>query len=181
VYSSNTDVSNILTANNLLVSGNLIFANSSVRRVGINAVPTGTATLQVGGDASVAGNISATSLSVSTVAATGNTFAFNGGQISSNGATVAATSTPQLIDSFPKAAAKLAKYHIRVANTTNGIHGAEVLLAHEGTNVLMTVYGEVFGSELGTFDATINGANVELTYTGTIGETVKLVRTQVLE
>lgn len=180
VYSSNTDVQNVLTANNLMVASNLIFANSTTRKVGVNAIPSGTATLQVGGDVAVTGNVTATSFSAPTISASGNVVAMNGAQLVTNSATIALTSTAQVVDSFPKAISKFAKYYVRVANTTNGIHGADILLVHEGTNVIMTVE-EVFASELGVFDANINGANVELTYTGTAGETVKLLREQVLE
>lgn len=180
VYSSNTDVQNVLTANNIFAGGTLLVANNTTKRVGINTAPSGTSALQVVGDSAFTGNISATSISATTIASSGNILAANGMQLVSNSATVALTATPQVIDSFPKAACKLAKYNVRVANTTTGIHGAEILLVHEGTNVIMTVT-EVFASELGSFDANINGANVELTYSGTASETVKLLRTQVLE
>jgi hypothetical protein len=180
VYSSNTDVQNVLSANNLLVSGTVLVANSSTKRVGINTAPTGTAALQIGGDISATGAVTVDSLTANTISLAGNVLALAGAQFAGNNATVAVTGTPQKIDSFAKATCKLAKYNVRVANTTTGIHGAEILLVHEGTNVIMTV-SEVFASELGTFDAIINGANVELSYTGTAGETVRLLRTQVLE
>jgi hypothetical protein len=180
VYSSNTDVQNVLTANNLIVNGNLIFANSTTRKVGVNAVPSGSGVLQVGGDMTVTGNVAATAFSAPTLAASGNVVSLNGGQFVSNSATIASTGVAQVIDAFPATAAKYAKYNIRVANTTTGIHGAEVVLVHEGTNVIMTVE-EVFASELGSFDASIVTGSVQLTYTGTSGETVKLLRMQVLE
>lgn len=179
VYSSNTDVQNVLTANNLIVNGNLVFANAATRRVGVNAVPSGTAALQVGGDVSVTGNVNATNI-IGTVVGSGNVLGANGFTFASNSATIASTGVAQVVDQFASATCKFAKYNVRIANTTNGIHGADILLVHEGTNVIMTVE-EVFASELGTFDATLSGGNVQLTYTGTAGETVRLLRTQVLE
>lgn len=180
IYSTNTDVQHTLTSNNLIVSSNLVFANSSTKRVGVNAIPSGTAALQVGGDVSITGNISTTAVSTGTITATSNTFAISGAQLVSNSATIAATGVAQVIDAFPTTSCKFAKYMVRIANTTTGIHGADVLLIHEGTNVILTI-SEVFASELGTFDAQISGSDVQLTYTGTLGETVKLLRTQVLE
>lgn len=180
VYSSNTDVQHTLVANNLIVSSNLLFANSSTKRLGVNAIPSGTAALQVGGDATFTGNVTAGAFVAAGLSASGNTIAFNGAQLASNSATIASTGVAQVVDSFAHATCKFAKYNVRVANTTNGIHGADILLVHEGTNVIMTV-SEVFASELGSFDAVISGANMQLTYTGTAGETVKLLRTQVIE
>jgi hypothetical protein len=179
VYSSNTDVQNMLTANNLIVGTNLLFANNTTKRVGINTAPSGTAALQVSGDVSVTGNISATAIT-GTINASGNILGANGFTFVSNSATVTSTGVAQVVDQFASATCKYAKYNVRIANTTNGIHGADILLVHEGTNVIMTV-SEEFAYELGTFDAVLSGGNVQLTYTGTAGETVRLLRTQVLE
>lgn len=41
----------------------------------------------------------------------------------------------------------------------------EINVIHDGTNALMTEYGSVFTSSLGTFDATISSGNLLLQFT----------------
>ena len=48
----------------------------------------------------------------------------------------------------------------------NAYHSQEILLVHNGTSVAITGYAKlILDSDLGTFDAAVNGSNVELRLT----------------
>lgn len=76
--------------------------------------------------------------------------------------------------SFPKTTYSSGKFEIQVKNSGN-TQISEILLAHDGTNAYLTTYGVISSplsanstsSLLGTFTASINGANVELAITQT--------------
>ncbi len=90
------------------------------------------------------------------------------------------TTPPTTVSSFAAASYRSAKYQVQVVDGTNSqYHAVEILVIHDGTTVFKTEYGEVTtASALGTFDAAINGANVELQFTAFAGtaKTVKVFR-----
>lgn len=103
-------------------------------------------------------------------------------QIVSNLASVSSV-TPTIVDSFPATEGKMVRYVVGMQNAANSlVYACELLLVHDSTsNVFMTKYGEIYNSVvLGTFDAAVNGANVELKVTAvnTTSYTVKTSRMQ---
>jgi hypothetical protein len=117
---------------------------------------------------------------VSTALKVGNTT--SNVQIVSNVASVA-TVTPTIVDSFPATEGKMVRYVVGMQNAANSlVYMCELLLVHDSTsNVYMTKYGEIYNSVvLGTFDAAVNGANVELKVTAinTTSYSVKSARMQ---
>lgn len=79
----------------------------------------------------------------------------------------AGASTATTINTFLKANYVTGKYLIQVKQGAN-YHAAEVLLLHDGSGVFMTEYAAVFNSSIiGTFDAAVASANVNLTLTPT--------------
>ncbi len=88
--------------------------------------------------------------------------------------------TPTTVSSFAAAAYRSAKYQVQVVDGTNSqYHAVEIVVVHDGTTVFKTEYGEVTSAAaLGTFDAAINGANVELQFTAfaTTAKTVRVLR-----
>ena len=81
----------------------------------------------------------------------------------------------QIIHSFSKTTYSTVKY-IAQLKVASGYHAEELLLTHNGTNIAITSYAKLLlDSDLGIFDAQINGSNVELTLTPTKANTnVKL-------
>ena len=55
----------------------------------------------------------------------------------------------------------------------------EINVIHDGTNALMTEYGSVFTSSLGTFDATISSGNLllQVTMGSSSSATIKVMST----
>lgn len=103
-------------------------------------------------------------------------------QIVANLAAVA-TVTPTIIDSFPATEGKIVRYVVGMQNAANSlVYACELLLVHDSASgVYVTKYGEIYNSVvLGTFDAAVNGANVELKVTAinTTAYSVKTSRMQ---
>ena len=74
--------------------------------------------------------------------------------------------TPTTIDTFPTTTYRVAKYVIKVSDSTNGVYcGAELIVAHNGTTATSQVYGVVNtgANALATFSSTISGGNVNVT------------------
>ena len=74
--------------------------------------------------------------------------------------------TPTTIDTFPTTTYRVAKYVIKVSDSTNGVYcGAELIVAHNGTTATSQVYGVVNtgANALATFSSTISGGNVLVT------------------
>jgi len=84
------------------------------------------------------------------------------------------------VDSFSNTTFRSAKYYVQ-ANVGSNFHMLEISLIHDGTNVWMTQYGEIFTTiSLGTFDASIVSGNVVLSFNPvTTNITVKTIRTAV--
>lgn len=109
--------------------------------------------------------------------------AMSEGAANSNGLIIAVdsdlttTDSAQTIHTFDKTNFRTLKYVAQLAVASTGdYHAQEILLTHNGTNVAMTGYAKILlDSDLGTFDALINGNNVELKLSPTKANTnVKL-------
>ena len=105
-------------------------------------------------------------------------------EITSADVSLSTTDSGQNIDSFAKASFRTFKFTAQISHgASNSFHSEEVLLVHNGTNVAMTTFGQVLlDSNLGSFDAFISGANVQIKFSPTkTNTTVKLrgVRTPV--
>ena len=105
-------------------------------------------------------------------------------EITSADVSLSTTDSGQNIDSFAKASFRTYKFTAQISHAaSNSFHSEEVLLVHNGTNVAMTTFGQVLlDSNLGSFDAFISGANVQIKFSPTkTNTTVKLrgVRTPV--
>ena len=99
--------------------------------------------------------------------------------ISTASATLSGT-TAQTIDTFGTADARTVKYLVEIEDTVaNEFHSMEVLLTHDGTNVVLSEYATVTtgASELGSVDASITGSTLTVTCTPTVSSSaVKVVK-----
>ena len=88
-----------------------------------------------------------------------------------------------VIDSFAKATYRTAKYILSISNSGTGEYeSTEILVIHNGTTALLSEIATRFTgvSTLGTVTVAVNGANVELRYTGTgSGNAVKISATYI--
>jgi len=97
--------------------------------------------------------------------------AYSSGLIVAVDSDLTTTDSAQTIHTFDKTTYRTMKYVAQLGNT-NGYHAQELLLTHNGTNVALTGYAKILlDSELGTFDALINGNNVELKVSPTYANT----------
>lgn len=98
------------------------------------------------------------------------------------GATLTTTAGNQVVDSFSALHYRTAKYLVSVSHATEGFHSEEILLMHDGANVYITSYAQIFSNDaLGTFSASISGNDVRLTFTpANINTNIKLQRITVL-
>lgn len=197
-YTTTIDATGAVSAlGNFTVNATALSVDAGNLRVGINSIPYTNSSLTVvgnttvngsiqtinSGNLTIAGNITATgNLSVNGVISTTNTaVVFGKGGIYSNNVTVSNTSA-NIIDSFPTALSRSAKVFITVDNSTGTpalMHAVDMHVLHDNNgNVLVSKFGEVYNTKLGTFDASITGANVNITFTATSANTytVKTIR-----
>lgn len=85
------------------------------------------------------------------------------GDFYSSRTAVSVGSANTVIDSFPLATYRSAKYTIKVSDST-GYQALEALLVHDDINSIITVYGSLSttGSELMSLSTAVNGTNIEL-------------------
>jgi hypothetical protein len=103
--------------------------------------------------------------------------AYSSGLIVAVDSDLTTTDSAQTIHTFDKTTYRTMKYVAQLAVASSGdYHAQEILLTHNGTNVALTGYAKILlDSDLGTFDALINGNNVELKVSPTKANTnVKL-------
>ena len=89
--------------------------------------------------------------------------------------------TSTVVDQFPAATYRSAKYTIKVGDNT-GYQAIEVLLVHDSINSIITIYGSLSttGLDLVSLNSTINSGNVELLATGlNAGTSLNLMGTYV--
>lgn len=182
-YTTNIDATGQLTlAGNVAVNTNALVVDAANKRVGVNMSPAGSNTLSVNGPTFVNGAIvvNGSITSVGGLSSNGTSVAFGNAAIYSNTAT--GTTGNITIDGFATSLGRAAKMFIYVDAGNTVVHSIEMMLLHEGTNVLVTKYAEIFNSSLGTFDANILSGNVVVTFTPTTtgSYTVKTIRQQML-
>jgi hypothetical protein len=171
VLNTSTFAGNSTFTANVAVSGQLTVSNKS--NLG-NTVVTGT--LNVSSTTTVSGNLAVTGTSAFTgnVVSAANVSAkglvLDYAALFSNGATVTLASNT-IIDSYPKTSCYTSKITVSVNRANTALHMVEMLVINDGTNVLLTRYGEIFNTSLGTFDAAINNANVEIYFSPTTANT----------
>jgi len=117
-----------------------------------------------------AGQLDMAEFDNSSSAASGATFdLLNGTKTTYDQTAVTVGTSATVIDSFAKATYRTAKYVVQVSNSGGtAFESSEVLVVHNGSVSYMTEYGVIStsGSSLGTLSTIVNGANVELKYTG---------------
>lgn len=164
-------VSNTASLGNTSVGGfiNATGTGQFGGNVSITGFVNATSTGQFGGNVSSNGNLSIDGISTLTgnVVSSGNVT--SKGLILDHAAFFAntksvTTTTATVVDSFPRADANFCKLIITAKSGTN-VQAMEVLLLHEDTNVILTKYADLYNTRLGTVDAAINGANVEVSFT----------------
>lgn len=162
---------------NVYASGNTTFiGNSSFntnafvvdsvnKRISVNATPSGTNALTVGGTSAMSGNVAVTGQITATANITGTNVILTNGGIFTNSATIN-SGTSTTVDGFSKLTIGAAKYLCYVYSSSGNIVQAnELLVVHNGTLVFITRYGDTFNTKLGDFDADISGDNVLLKFT----------------
>lgn len=187
-YSTNVSVSGVMSVTGNTTLTNVAAGNTNITGfINVSTTANVGGALSVGGNAAITGNLSVTGLTTLTgnvtmgANATAKALILDSAAIFSNTATVSNT-TQNIVDSFPKADADFAKLIISVKPSSGtSRHATEILLAHDGTNVLVTEYAKLFNTSLGSFDAAINNANVEIYFTSaaanaTVTQTVKVIR-----
>ena len=158
-------------------SGNVTFLGQTIYTTGFNSTPIGATTPSTGAFTTLASTGNTTIGTNSS-----NTITLNGKVTSDlkikdaglDVATTSVTTTNQLsVFSYAAATYRTAKILVQIVDTTNSqYHSAEFLLTHNGTTVNLVSYGVVTtASELGTFDASISGGNVQLLFTATAATT----------
>jgi len=113
--------------------------------------------LSVAGDATITGNLTASSLNVN-----------NQSTLATSSQTLATTSQTA-IDTFSASAFRSCKYLIQATNTVSSEYQAtEAIIVHNGTTSYMSTYGITYtgSAELATFATDINSGSVRLLATG---------------
>lgn len=87
-----------------------------------------------------------------------NNFEFN------TNAIAVPTSANVVIDAYPGAQYKFAKYFVTVRNAANTLfHAQELIVVNQGNNAYLTSYGQVFNNyELANFDVNIVSGSVQI-------------------
>ena len=166
-------------------SGNVTFLGQTIYTTGFNNTPLGATTPAAGTFTALASTGNTTIGTNSSNTITLNAKISSDLKIKDAGldvATTAVTTTNQLaVFSYAAATYRTAKILVQIVDSTNSAyHSAEFILIHNGTTVNLVQYGVVTtGNELGTFDASISGGNVQLLFTATAAstKTVKAVAT----
>lgn len=165
IITGNTDITGRITVTNASSFGNTTitgFVNaSSSANVG--------GSLTVGGTATISGNATAQNIILNGVAIFANT-------------QTAVGITQKAVDGFPTTLGKFAQAYIAV---TTGVlyHSTNINIIQDGAAVLITHTNELFNTSLGSFTSDINGANVDIYFTGANSAatyTVKTIRQQIL-
>lgn len=166
---------NLTSTGRMLVNNTAAVGNTTV--TGSIVIST---TANVSGVATFSSNVVSNGDVIATGAGSFREVVTTGAAFGSNTKTVTSTGN-NIIDSFPKASNYCAKYVVSVNRANTALHAIELLLVHDNTNVLLTKYGEVYNTSLGTFDAAVNGANVEVYFSPTSANTysVKVSRQRV--
>lgn len=187
--SGNITANGSLTANSgyiYLSTGVIAVASSTggIFNVGISNINLGLAAADIT-MGNTSGNVTVRGAFTSNNLTTANTATITNLKVNDfySNRTPISVSTDTVIDSFPVARYRSAKYTMRV-NSDDGYQAAEVLLVHNGINSYVTVYGSLstIGTDIVTFSTDILSGNVRLMSTTTSGNTtVNLLGTYVAD
>jgi hypothetical protein len=156
------NITSVGTLTSVAVTGNGTFGNVYANSGTIGAsLLTGTLTTAAQPNITSTGTL--TSLTVSgNIVTSGNLKIGSAGVgITSNRSNVSVTNTATVIDQFPPANWRTAKYVIS-ASGTNGYQSVEALLVHDGTDAYVTIYGSIcsnVSADIIDLSANINGVS----------------------
>lgn len=152
-----------------------LYVNSGKSKIadGTSVTSTNTGALQVVGGVGVGQNLFVggivTAGGAPVASATVSGFVTNNALIATYTSPAISTTSTQNLDTFSTSTYRTAKYLVQLVDTGAAIprvHTTEMMIFHDGGNVYKSEYGIVSNvGELGTFDATITGGNVQLTFT----------------
>ena len=97
-------------------------------------------------------------------------------------ANVSVGNSETVIDEWPLATYRSARYTIQASHASAGYEISEVAIVHNGSAAFKTQYGLTYtgGSSLGTVNVTVQSGNVQLTYTGSnTANTVRVAPTYI--
>ena len=170
---------NILLDANTAITGSLVINSTSDANYG--AISVGNATIAANTTSGAAGiftGIGSSAISNITIGTSSSTVkvpgALSAGSIIGNSSNVTIT-TDTLIDTFPIATYRTAKYIIKVSNSTT-YEALEALVIHDGSDSYITVYGYISSddTDIVSVSTSIAGGNVNL-YASRIGATTTVL------
>jgi hypothetical protein len=154
---------------NLSVNSNMLFTGGNALYVGANVTVNSSSVFV--GNTTQSSFINATAISIGGSVLTASIISSltSGSNINANTSGL----TSQLIDSFLKSAGRAANYQLQVTdNAANAYQISTVSMIFDGTNVLVTEYGQlVTNTILGVFNATSNATSIILQFTPTVSNT----------
>jgi len=170
----NTTTANASVAMNVGANVNLSTTRINVGNSIVNTAITSTAIDTDGTLAVLGATTLSNTLSVTGTSTLANTLTIQSDhfiEVVANADIGSTTGTGLLIYNFPKATYSSGKLMVQVRNGTS-VQVSEMVLAHNGTDAYVSVYGTVASppaanngvSPLGTYNAVINNANVELRF-----------------
>ena len=205
--SGTLNVGGNLTVNNT-GSVDAFLVDATNFRASVNALTVAGYAFNVGGNAQFSGGVTSNGFTVGVIGSTngssitttsvttGNStvsaqitpsaIIFGKAGLYQNVATVTSNTVATIVDAFPNTLSRSAKLLVSVDNSTSSLslmHVIEMLLIYDNTtNVLVSKYGELYNTRLGTFDANVAGGNINILFTPFTANTytVKTQRQQIL-
>jgi hypothetical protein len=172
-------VATATTVTSLSASGIVNLTNNT------NAVATNDGALRVAGGIGITQDVYAGGLITAgaTLSATSGTTVpavfFNNTLLSSFTSNSITTTSTQNLDSFASATYRSARYFNQITAGTS-IHISEISVFHDGTKAYINEYGiSTNNGQLGTFDATLGGGNVTLTFTANTSSSMSVKMTRI--
>lgn len=136
-----------------VVAGSYLYFTGDT--LNVNATSTSTASVVVARDADQ--NFAANVVSINNLTVGGSQYVYK--------AVTTSNTDLQTFDSFSASTFRSAHYMVQMASGTD-YHTIQLSLIHDGTNVYLAQYGEIFDNvSLGTFDASIASGNVNVQVT----------------
>lgn len=164
---ANVTTGNVIATGNIVATGNInssgnITAVGNITATG-NLVATGNVYAGNITASNITGNLTATNATVSGNITVSGTIALNGAVYYSNTVSTSAIGN-QLIDSWPLATYRTARYSLTITDYTNGIfQTSEMALVHNNVTPVINQYGTLFtvgNTQLAVFTSNIMSGNV---------------------
>jgi hypothetical protein len=156
------NITSVGTLTSVAVTGNGTFGNVYANSGTIGAsLLTGTLTTAAQPNVTSVGTLTSLTTSGNIVTSGNLKIGSAGVGITSNRSNVSVTNTATVIDQFPPANWRTAKYVIS-ASGTNGYQSVEALLVHDGTDAYVTIYGSIcsnVSADIIDLSANINGVS----------------------